>query len=142
MLMDKTQSLSVSENTYKTATAEAEKTDIREESLLWKMEEQREKLESFEQLKSDIAPPLLTMQVNVSGGGKAVADSLTAMEIQGVALGLTGMLAYKNTGLIAFGAMGDLLRPAETDSIRLGLVRQGKQVDDGGAVGRSSGGET
>jgi len=53
--MDKAQNLGMSENMYKTANAEAEKMDILEESLLQKMEEQREKLESFEQPKSDSA---------------------------------------------------------------------------------------
>lgn len=39
------------------------------------------------------------MQVNVSGGGKAVANSLTTMEIQGIAFGLTGMLANRSAGV-------------------------------------------
>ena len=39
------------------------------------------------------------MQVNVFGGCKALANSLTTMEIQGITLGLTGMLADKNTGV-------------------------------------------
>ncbi len=44
-----------------------------------------------------VAPSLLTMQVNVSGGCKALAHSLSTMEIQGIAFGLTGMLANQNT---------------------------------------------
>lgn len=45
-------------------------------------------------------------------------------------------------GLVAFGALGGLLRPAEANAISLGAMRQGKQVDDGAAVGRGSRGET
>lgn len=45
-------------------------------------------------------------------------------------------------GLVAFGSTGDLLRPAETNAISPGLMRQGKQVDNGAAVGRGPGGET
>lgn len=39
------------------------------------------------------------MQVNVSGGRKALANSLATMEIQGIALRLAGMLANKNAGI-------------------------------------------
>lgn len=45
------------------------------------------------------------------------------------------------TGLIAFGPLGGLLSPAETNSISLGEVWQGEQVDDGAAVGRGSRGD-
>ena len=40
-----------------------------------------------------VAPSFLTMHVNISGGCKALACSLTTMEIKGIALRLTGMLA-------------------------------------------------
>lgn len=43
-----------------------------------------------------VAPALLPVQVNVSGGGKAVAKSLTTMEIKSISLGLTCMLVNKN----------------------------------------------
>ncbi len=44
-------------------------------------------------------------------------------------------------GLIAFRALGGLLRPAETNGIGPGVMWQGKQVDDSAAVGRSSSGK-
>lgn len=44
-------------------------------------------------------------------------------------------------GLIAFRALGGLLRPAETNAISFGVMWQGKQVDDGAAVGWGSRGE-
>lgn len=49
-----------------------------------------------------VASSLLPVQVNVSSRGKAVADSLTTMEIQSIALGLTGMLTNKLTGVNTF----------------------------------------
>lgn len=45
-------------------------------------------------------------------------------------------------GLITFGALGSLLRPAETNAISPGVMWQGKQVYDSAAVGRGSRGET
>lgn len=45
------------------------------------------------------------------------------------------------TGLISFGALGSLLIPAETHAISLGVMWQGKQVDDSAAVSRGSRGE-
>lgn len=39
------------------------------------------------------------MQVDVSGRGKTLSDSLAAMEIQGVALRLTGVLGRADTGV-------------------------------------------
>lgn len=45
------------------------------------------------------------------------------------------------TGLISFGALGSLLSPAETHAISLGVMWQGKQVDDSAAVSRGSRGE-
>lgn len=39
------------------------------------------------------------MQVDVSGRGKTLSDSLAAMEIQGVALRLTGVLGSADTGV-------------------------------------------
>lgn len=44
-------------------------------------------------------------------------------------------------GLVAFGALGRLLRPAETDAVCFGLMGQREQVHHGAAVGRGSGGE-
>lgn len=41
-------------------------------------------------------------------------------------------------GLIAFGALGSVLRPAQTNTIRLGVMGKGQQVDDCAAVGRGS----
>lgn len=41
-------------------------------------------------------------------------------------------------GLITFGALGGLLSPSETNGFSLGLMWQGKQVDDGAAVSRCS----
>lgn len=43
-----------------------------------------------------VAPSLFSVQVNVSGGCKAVASSLATMEIQSAALRLTGVLVRKN----------------------------------------------
>lgn len=50
-------------------------------------------------------------------------------------------IVHPPAGLIAFRALGGLLRPAETNSIGSGGVWKWKQVDDGAAVGRSSGGK-
>lgn len=40
--------------------------------------------------------------------------------------------------LVALWALGGLLRPAESNAISPGVMRQGKQVDNGTTVGRGS----
>lgn len=41
-------------------------------------------------------------------------------------------------GLVAFGALRCLLRPAEANAVSPGVIWQGEQVDDGTAVGWGS----
>lgn len=43
-----------------------------------------------------VAPPFLAVQVDISGGGEALGDSVAAVEVQGVALRLAGVLAERN----------------------------------------------